>query len=77
MREQISSGSIQRERDHLRQYEYLVLTVNKGESVKEARRALAEHAEYGKWDLIRTRFYMGGSRKYWMRRKVLRVEATV
>jgi hypothetical protein len=77
MREQFGTGMSQRERDHARDYEYLVLTLAKGESVKEARRALAEHAEYGKWDLVRTRLYLGGGRKYWLRRKVLRVEATV
>jgi hypothetical protein len=77
MREQFLANEPARERDYARQYEDLILTVNKGESLKEARRALVEHAEYGKWDLVRTRLYLGGSRKYWLRRRILRVEATV
>lgn len=77
MREQFLGAAVTRERDYARQYEYLVLTVSKGESVGEARRVLTDHAEYGKWDLVRTRLYLGGGRKYWLRRRVLRVERTV
>ena len=59
-----------------RQYEYLVLTVMAGESVPIAYQRLREHAEYGKWELERSRLYMGGGRQYWLRRRVLRVERT-
>ncbi|NYE94249.1 hypothetical protein FHU41_000470 [Psychromicrobium silvestre] len=71
------SGSVRRERDFARQYEYLVLTVSAQESVNEARQRLTEHAEYGKWELQRSRLYTGGARQFWLRRKVLRVERTV
>lgn len=61
----------------LRQYEYLEITVTPGESVPGAYQRLREHAEYGKWELERSTLFMGGERKYVMRRKVLRVERTL
>ncbi|MFQ4148842.1 DUF5703 family protein [Arthrobacter sp. LAPM80] len=60
-----------------RQYEYLTLTVSPGESVPNAYQRVREHAEYGKWELERSTLYMGGERKYLMRRRVLRVERTL
>ena len=76
MREQFLNSTAVRERDFGRQYEYLVLTVNAGEPVSAARKILTEHAEYGKWELERSCIYLGGGRRYWLRRKVLRVERT-
>ena len=58
-------------------YEYRVLTFDRGVSVPEARRVLTEEAEYGRWELARTRLYTGGHRKVWLRRKVMKVEATL
>jgi len=77
MREQILGSSIERQRDNARQYEYLVLTVAPDDSLPEARRRLVEHSEYGKWELERSVLYMGGGRRFWMRRKVLTVQRTV
>ncbi|MDQ4501015.1 DUF5703 family protein [Sinomonas sp. ASV322] len=57
-------------------YEYLVLSVNPGESLAEARQRVREHAEYGRWELERSRLYMGGGRMYWLRRRVMVVERT-
>ncbi|MBJ2119705.1 hypothetical protein I6N91_01775 [Arthrobacter sp. MSA 4-2] len=76
MREQFLNSTAVRKRDFGRQYEYLVLTVNAGEPLGAARKVLTEHAEYGKWELERSCIYLGGSRRYWLRRKVLRVERT-
>ena len=76
MREHFLNATAVRERDYGRQYEYLVLTVNAGEPLPAARQLVAEHAEYGKWELERSCIYMGGGRRYWLRRKVLRVERT-
>jgi hypothetical protein len=76
MREQFLNSTAVRQRDFGRQYEYLVLTVNAGEPVGAARKILTEHAEYGKWELERSCIYLGGGRRYWLRRKVLRVERT-
>jgi hypothetical protein len=76
MREHFLNATAVRERDYGRQYEYLVLTVSAGEPLPAARKLLTEHAEYGKWELERSCIYMGGGRRYWLRRKVLRVERT-
>ncbi|MHA7282889.1 DUF5703 family protein [Arthrobacter sp. TMS2-4] len=76
MREHFVNATAVRKRDFGRQYEYLVLTVNAGEPLPAARKLVAEHAEYGKWELERSCIYMGGGRRYWLRRKVLRVERT-
>ncbi|MET1034700.1 MAG: DUF5703 family protein [Arthrobacter sp.] len=64
-------------RDPSGAFEYLVMTVRPGQSLAEARRSLAEHAEYGKWELRRSRIYYGGVRRYWMRRRLMRVERTL
>jgi hypothetical protein len=53
-----------------------VLTLPRGTSRADARRVLAEHAEYGHWELARVRLYMGGARRVWLRRKIIRVVRT-
>ncbi|MFC9772893.1 MULTISPECIES: DUF5703 family protein [unclassified Pseudarthrobacter] len=77
MKEQFLTSSVQRERDYLRQYEYLVLTVSPNESLPEARRRVVEHSEYGKWELERSKLYVGGGRRFWLRRRVMQVQRTV
>jgi hypothetical protein len=77
MKEQFRGVSVERQRDYARQYEYLVLTIGPEDSLPEARRRLAEHSEYGKWELERSRLYMGGSRRFWLRRKVYSIQRTV
>lgn len=58
------------------QYEYRVVTIDRGTSVPDARRLLTEEAEYGRWELARTRLYIGGLRKVWLRRKIIKVSPT-
>jgi hypothetical protein len=58
------------------EYEYRVLTLPRETSRGDARRLLTEHAEYGRWELARVRLDMGGSRKVWLRRKIIRVART-
>ncbi|MFI2102559.1 DUF5703 family protein [Isoptericola sp. NPDC019693] len=58
------------------QYEYRVLTIDRGVSVPDARKMLTDEAEYGRWELARTRLYMGGERRVWLRRKIIKVNAT-
>ncbi|WP_258806014.1 DUF5703 family protein [Pseudarthrobacter sp. NS4] len=77
MKEQFLISSVQRERDYLRQYEYLVLTVSPDDSLHEALRRLVEHSEYGKWELERSKLYVGGGRRFWLRRRVMQVQRTV
>lgn len=59
------------------QYEYRVLTIGRETSRNDARRRLTEEAEYGRWELARTRLYAGGERKVWLRRKIIRVRSTL
>ena len=59
------------------QYEYRVLTLARSTSRGDARRLLTEQAEYGRWELARTRLYAGGERKVWLRRKIIRVRSTL
>ncbi|MET3173415.1 UNVERIFIED_ORG: hypothetical protein ABIB52_001247 [Arthrobacter sp. UYCu721] len=77
MKEHFLTSSVQRERDILRQYEYLVLTVSPDDSLPDARRRLVEHSEYGKWELERSKLYLGGGRRFWLRRRVMLVQRTV
>jgi hypothetical protein len=59
------------------QYEYRVLTLNRTTSRSDARRLLTDEAEYGRWELARTRLYAGGERRVWLRRKIIRVRSTL
>ena len=59
------------------QYEYRVLTLPRSLSGNDARRLLTDEAEYGRWELSRSVLYVGGERKVWLRRKVIRVRSTL
>jgi len=59
------------------EYEYRVLRLPPSTSGNDARRLLTEHAEYGRWELARTRLFAGGERKVWLRRKAIRVRSTL
>ena len=58
-------------------YEYRVLTMGHTTTHSEARRLLTDEAEYGRWELARTRLSAGGQRKVWLRRRIIRVEKTL
>lgn len=58
-------------------YEYRILTIPRGESIGSVRRSLSEEAEYGRWDLARTRIYLGGARRVWLRRRITRIVSTL
>ncbi|TLP98861.1 hypothetical protein FEF26_03890 [Nesterenkonia salmonea] len=62
--------------DDGRGWEYLVLTCQPRESLAEVRRRVVEYAEYGRWELRRSALYTGGVRKYWLRRRMIRVKRT-
>lgn len=59
------------------EYEYRILRLPPTTSCGEARRLLTEHAEYGRWELARTRLFADGRRKVWLRRKSIRVLSTL
>jgi len=58
------------------EYEYRLLVMPRGASRAEVRRLLAEHAEYGRWELARLTVMMNGSRRIWVRRRIIRVVRT-
>jgi len=58
-------------------YEFRVLTVPAGTPRLELRQLLTEKAEYGRWELARHRIYMGGARKIWLRRRIIKVHSTL
>nr|WP_061290941.1 MULTISPECIES: DUF5703 family protein [Herbidospora] len=58
-------------------YSYMELFLPRGTSREAARRLLTEHAEYGHWELDRLRLYSDGSRRVWLRRKIIRVVSTL
>jgi Family of unknown function (DUF5703) len=53
-------------------YSYLVLYIPPSTSRDAARQMLADHAEYGHWELSRMRVYADGSRKATLRRPIIR-----
>jgi hypothetical protein len=59
--------------------EYVVQRVRVDHQVSRSavRQLLSEHAEYGGWELTRLRRYRDGTRDIWIRRKIIRVTATV
>lgn len=59
------------------QYTYLVLRLPRGTTREDARRVMAEHAEYGGWELHRLRLHPDGSRRVQLRRKIIRQVSTL
>jgi Family of unknown function (DUF5703) len=57
----------------LAEYEVQQLFVPRHESRGAVRRLLAEYAEYGGWELARLRRYPDGTRKVWLRRRIIRM----
>lgn len=58
------------------EYEYRVVTFGRNVSRSDIRRSLGEQAEYAHWELARSVVYVGGTRRAWLRRKVIRVQRT-
>ncbi len=58
------------------EYEYRVMQLPGAVSRADARALLTEHAEYGQWELAKVRLFTGGSRKVWLRRRIIRVQRT-
>lgn len=58
------------------EFEYQQVRLPRGVSRGAATRLLTEHAEYGHWELARVRVYPDGTRRAWLRRKVIRARRT-
>lgn len=59
------------------QYEYRIISIPRDRDRSEIRRELTDAAEYGRWELARSVLYMGGERRVWLRRKIIRVRSTL
>jgi len=57
-------------------FEYRLLALSRGTSRVEIRQLLTAYAEYGHWELARVIVMMNGSRRIWLRRKIIRVMRT-
>jgi hypothetical protein len=62
--------------ESMNEYEYQVLVFHRDVSRGDVRRVIAEHAEYGHWELSRLLIYFGGARRVWLRRRIIRVQRT-
>ncbi len=54
------------------EFELLELRFPRGTSREASRRELTDRAEYGSWELARVRVYPDGSRRAWLRRRIIR-----
>ncbi len=59
------------------QYEFREVRIPRTTTRTDATRMLTDEAEYGRWELARTRWYAGGERRVWLRRRVIRVRSTL
>ena len=55
------------------EYEFRTIQFPRESTRSAIRQELADHAEYGHWELHRSVVYLGGTRKAWLRRKIIRV----
>jgi len=58
-------------------YEYREVRLPRFTSPSDATRLLTEAAEYGRWELARTSLYLGGERRVWLRRRIIKVQSTL
>ncbi|MBB5789229.1 DUF5703 family protein [Jiangella mangrovi] len=59
------------------EYEFRHISLPRTTTRGAARRLLTEQAEHGHWELARLRLHPDGTRKIVLRRKILRVRATL
>ena len=68
-------------RDHWtaqgREYEVRMLTIPRDLSRSQTRQMLTDEAERGRWELARSVLYVGGERRVWLRRKIIRAQSTL
>jgi len=58
------------------EYEYRLVTISRLMGRCEAQRLLAGLAEHGHWEVALVRLYVGGARRVWLRRRIIRVART-
>lgn len=57
-------------------FEWRVVEIPRDISRSDARAILTEQAEYGRWELKRSQILLGGGRRVWLRRRIMRVQRT-
>lgn len=58
------------------EYELKELRLHRLTPRSEVRQLLADRAEYGGWELARLRRYPDGTRRIWLRRRIIRLTRT-
>ncbi len=58
------------------EFEYRMITLARLVTRAQAQRTLADLAEQGHWEVARVRLYVGGTRRVWLRRRIIRVVRT-
>lgn len=58
-------------------YEFQIVSIPPRESIGSVRAGLTEKAEYGRWELARTRISLGGGKRVWLRRRIITVASTL
>jgi hypothetical protein len=59
------------------EFEYQRVFIPRDTSRGAALRLLTDHAEYGHWELERTRLFPDGSRRVTLKRKIIRTRSTL
>ncbi|MDX6203072.1 MAG: hypothetical protein QOF82_2031 [Frankiales bacterium] len=59
------------------EFEYQRVFIPRDTSRGAALRLLTDHAEYGHWELDRTRLFPDGSRRVTLKRKIIRTRSTL
>jgi hypothetical protein len=57
-------------------YEYRLVTISRSTARSHAQRLLTELAERDHWEVALVRLYLGGARRVWLRRRIIRVVRT-
>ncbi|WP_297083932.1 DUF5703 family protein [uncultured Demequina sp.] len=55
-------------------FEWRVVEIPRDVTRSEVRALVTEQAEYGRWELKRSQILVGGARRVWLRRRVMRVQ---
>lgn len=70
----VYSGPMKRQRPRMT-YEYRSVSFSKDVPRSVTLQELNDQAEYGHWELARTRISAGGTRTVWLRRKIMPLPA--
>ncbi|MFZ0161552.1 MAG: DUF5703 family protein [Kineosporiaceae bacterium] len=58
------------------EFEYRMVLIPRLVTRSQAQRMLADLAEQGHWEIAVVRLYLGGARRVWLRRRIIRVVRT-